>query len=163
MGTVEQPGLKGSVSWTEFMDQIDAQQALIDEARDGQDLAVAYDEHAVHTWAELLVETFLAPPFERMALEWGTDVDGVAWAVQEYGLTTTENPEYPDLGPVLVRAEIDAASDAVLTQLGKRPEHHLHGVSFDGYLPIETLPSAREIEPDTDVLQGEDWELVACD
>jgi hypothetical protein len=140
MNTVEQPEIKGSISWAEFSAQITTQQALIDAYRAEDQTATDFTEHQVHAWSELLVETFLAPSPSRVALEWDLSLEEVAALVESTPLSTHTSEEYPDFGLLLTRSEVDAASAAAL--------------GLEDYTPLPSLPSSRDLDLDRDTLQG---------
>jgi hypothetical protein len=68
--------------------------------------AVDLDTYDVHAWGEALGLFFLEPPLGRVAREWGVPEAEVS----ALGLPTHTSDEYPEAGPLLRRADVDAVS-----------------------------------------------------
>ena len=101
------PEVDGYLPYSEWLAYLTGAQAVMDEARLALSTSVDFDDYATHTWSERLVGGFLRPTPARIASERGWSIDEVeAWIAAE-GLVLEEDPEYPDLGPVLARAEVD--------------------------------------------------------
>lgn len=121
------PPVEGYWTYEAFAASLADQVAVLEAHRATLETAVAFDAvRDVHAWGELLVEEFLHPTPARVALEWGIS-EG---AVRLMGLSAQDNAEYPELGPVYTRAAVDAL-------LRER----------EGWRPIETLDSGRELHP----------------
>ena len=148
MGTVEQIELEGSVSWEEFSAQIETQQALIDASREQDQTATDFTTHEVHAWSEQLVENFLYPSPTRVALEWELGLEAVEALVKSVPLSTHISDEYPDFGLLLTRAEVDSAAAQAL--------------GLEGYTPLATLSSSRDLDLSTDTLQGSSAGVGDC-
>jgi len=148
MNTVEQPELEGSVSWDEFSTQIETQQALIDAAREQDQTATDFTEHEVHAWSEQLVENFLSPSADRVALEWELSLEEVQALVESLPLATHTSEEYPDFGLLLTRSEVDAASAQAL--------------GLEDYTPLATLPSSRDLDLGQDTPAGSLTQVGGC-
>ena len=105
-GTPKNASADGFLTTEEFLAEIDAGQAAIDTARAGLgDTAIDWERYEQHEWAERLTRSYLEPSAERVAAEWGVDVA----EVEVLGLGTHIDEEYPDLGDLLLRADVDAA------------------------------------------------------
>lgn len=122
----ENPTVEGYWSFADFAEAIVEQSALLVAHRATLETAVVFTDPDVHTWGELLVEEFLAPSPERVSIEWGIS----AGAIAGMGLEGHINEEYPSWGPVYRRAAVDGL-------LAER----------EGWRPIETLESGRELTP----------------
>lgn len=122
----ENPTVEGYWSFSAFAEAITEQSVLLDAHRASLSTAVVFTDPDVHTWGELLVEEFLAPSPARVSIEWGIS----AGAIAGMGLEANINEEYPSWGPVYRRAAVDGL-------LADR----------EGWRPIETLESGRELSP----------------
>ena len=148
MGTVEQPELKGSVSWSEFSAQINTQQDLIDGFRDEDQSATNFADTQVHAWSEQLVETFLFPSVARVAQEWQMGEPTVQALIDSRDLTLHTSEEYPEFGPLLYRSEVDELAKTALAD--------------PNYQPLPTLPSSRNLDLRFDVLQDSLGIVTGC-
>lgn len=125
------PPVDGYWTYEAFSEALAEQNTLLAEHRSKLGSLVGFEERDAHTWGELLVEEFLAPTPARVALEWGLPES----AVRALEMSAHENEEYPELGEVYVRAEVDATLEA-----------------REGWRPVATLDSGRALDPHTAVL-----------
>jgi len=136
-------GADGYVTAEVFLAEIDTQTAAIEALRASLDTDVWADPVADHEDGEILTEMWLHAPPGRLAREWYTDEATVQAALDAEGLTTSVNDEYPEVGPVVTRADAERVFDALLPVLAAEPGHPFEGWTGP-YVPVETLPSARE-------------------
>lgn len=135
----------GYLSPEEFVQQLAGAQAVIDEARGGLSEGADFRTEEVHTWGELLAETFLTPSAARVAGEWGVDVATVEALAEEHGLTWSLSEEYPAFPPALVRAEVDEALSEALADIAQRSALDLE--LTDGiFEAVPVSPSARALD-----------------
>ncbi len=142
-GLETNPGVEGYVQAAEFVADVDAQTAVIATLRAGLPTAVYADPVVAHAQGELLTETWLLPSPGRLAREWFVDEARVADALAAAAVPTTTDPEYPEFGALVTRADADRVFAELLPTLVADPAHPLYGKPA-AYTPVETLPSARE-------------------
>jgi len=162
-GDPANPELPGFLPTADFAQAVGVLQARMEARREQVPVPFDWaDQGEVHTWQELLSETFLRPSPARVAREWRVDEGEVGAIVAERGMTLALNEEHPDQGEVLVRAEVDAALAELLPELTARPEHPWYGRDPALWAPVPTLPSARELDPDAAELSGAGLPLPRC-
>lgn len=121
----QNPAVPGSISGARFARALDGLSGELASLRAmNPDVDWAHPE--VHEQGELLAFTFLNPSAERLSREWGRDPDEVRDALT--GLTPAVDAEFPDLGPLYARADVDA----VLAPLWG-----------EGWTPVGVAPSFR--------------------
>lgn len=107
-GTSKNPSADGYLTAEEFLAQVEAGQGAMDTARAALPAtAIQWDEYLQHEWAERLTRSYLEPSAARVAEEWGVDVADV----EALGLRTHLDEEYPELGELYLRADVDAARE----------------------------------------------------
>jgi hypothetical protein len=129
-GVVEQPTVPPHLPHAAFVAALEEMQGLMS----GRRAAIGLDPNGyeAHSWGEQLVQEFNRPSVERVAREWGVAID----EVRSLNLPDEVDPEYPDLGPLLWRRDVDAAA---------------------GGQVLAVLPDPRELDP-ADV----DWDAMAA-
>lgn len=127
------PPVDGHTPYETFADAMAEQAALLADHRQSLATSVDFEDRDVHMWGELLVEAFLHPTVDRVAVEWGVSTTMVAGL----GLPQHTSEEYPEWGPVFARADVDAAL-----------------FSREGWRPVETLDSGRELDEAQVTLAG---------
>ncbi len=127
----------GNLTVEEFRVALDDAQVLIDAERLAQ---VELQESEAHTWGERLAQGFLRPSADRLAREWGVSTDEVAMQAEALGLTRETDPEYPQLGELYSREEIDPHMGDVLEILYDPreldPDVELWDVEMQGWLTV---------------------------
>lgn len=141
MTTVVQPEVAGHLGFEDFAAEVAAQQGLTESFRDDVGGLVDWDTHAVHTWGEVLVEGFLQAPTARLAAEWSVEPGRVEAWMEESGVSSVDNEEYPEWQTVWARGDADAVFAAHRAELPAG--HPLAGSG--GTPPLAVLPSAREL------------------
>jgi hypothetical protein len=141
-----------ALSFDAFREQIVFAQQTLAAEREKLRTSVDFQTYQVHTWAELLVETFLKPSLARVAREWETSEDEVKSIVAAQNLSVHQPEEYLEVigtAPLLRRAEVDAVHEMLVPTLTTRPNSSIFGKDATGYTNLRTLNSSREW-PDTE-------------
>jgi hypothetical protein len=133
-GSAENPSAPGYLDYASFAEKVDAAEAWMAVVR-GEDPVVDYGTYAVHEHAERLTGAFLEPSPDRVAREWGVSVEEVL----AEGLPTHASAEFPNLGPLFDRADVDAA------RMRREP----------GWSPFDAAPSDRELAADRPLVGAE--------
>jgi hypothetical protein len=98
--------IAGFATTADFTREVARHQAILNRYRSSLSTEINYangtEEHA---FAEILYVSFMEPSAERLAAEWGWS----APEVQQYlkGLPTHQHPEFPQLGTLYHRADVD--------------------------------------------------------
>ena len=116
------PLVEGYLAYSDWLAHLQASQAVVDDVRAVVPTAVDFENYAVHTWSERLVGAFLRPTPARVAAERGWSLSETQAWVDAEGLTLVPDPEYPDLGPTLSRAELDEVLAVPIRVLGSERE-----------------------------------------
>lgn len=162
-GNPDNPTSPGHLSYTEFEAQLAAMQAVMDGVRDQTAVPFSWADQAdVHTWQELLTESFLHPSPARVAREWQVSEAEVLELVDARGMELAESEEYPDFGLLLRRDQVDDALSAWLPALVARDDHPWSGLAAETWAPVPTLTSARELDPQATGLSGAGLALPSC-
>jgi len=135
----------GYLSPAQFQEQLDASEEWMEQVRDRSPSPVPWQDPDVHARGELLVETFLAPSPGRLAREWGLTEARVRAGLSDLGLPWHLSDEYPEQGPLLRRADLDARMSVLLPWI--RAEGGQVGEVGGGFEPLDVLDSARELDP----------------
>ncbi len=88
-----------------FNQNIRHKNALLSDARNQLHSDLSYALLQEHHFAELLYISFMEPSAERLALEWNYTLPQTQALLQSY--TTHTHPEYPQLGNLYHRSEVD--------------------------------------------------------
>ena len=132
-GTSENESAPGYLDYAGFIAEVDAAEAWMGVVRGGA--PVLEFAPIVHEHAEWLTLTYLEPSAERVAREWGVSAD----EVRAEGLPVHLNDEYPELGELYTRADVDAA------RARREP----------GWAPLAAPGSDRELDPDRALVGAE--------
>ena len=97
--------LPASISRNQFTSFIDTANRLINEYRKTLSTDITYESPQDHHFAELLTISYLEPSAMRLASEWGISEADVLKKLQ--GLATHTHPEYPFLGALYHRADVE--------------------------------------------------------
>lgn len=138
-GAAENPGVPGYLDYAAFAAEVDVAEAWMERVRAAAPVVDFAAAPAVHEHAERLTLVYLEPSAARVALEWGVPVEEVL----ALGLATHTNPEFPELGDRLARADVDAA----------------RALREPGWAPLDVPASDREAEPGRALLGAE---ALAC-
>lgn len=133
-GTPENPSAPGYLDHAAFLAEVEAAEAWMAEVR-ARPSAVDFATYEVHEWAERVTIGFLEPSAERVAREWGVDVA----EVEALGLDTHVHGEFPEMGDLYDRVDVDAA------RMDREP----------GWAPLDTPASDREADPDRPLVGAE--------
>lgn len=136
-GSPENAGVEGALSFDAFAGEAAAMDAVLAAWRGARATETDWSTYEVHEHGELIALQFLRPPPDRVAREWGVS----RAEVDALGLPSAEDPEHPELGPLLWRADVDAAADL-------------------GWAPLPVPEDFREPDPLLD-LEGADA-LAEC-
>ncbi len=140
IGTPVNPTTRPHLSYLQWRARMAQMQAVLDEHRAGLETSVDFTDRQAHTHGELLVREFLRPTPERMSREWGISGDALAELLAEYDVEYSLDEEYPDRGPVLSRADLDAV--------------YADAIAAPGFQTLPILPDDREAPEDWDALDG---------
>jgi len=136
-----------------FDTQILMQQEIISDHRTEVGGAIDYETYDVHEWSERLIESFLAPSVQRIALEWDRPQSEVMVLLFGAGLQWNADKEYAEADMLFRRDEVD--------RLFAENVSSWYPIEDGTYSVVSVLPSARELSPDQTGLRGEG--LVGCD
>lgn len=137
--------VSGYLSAELFQEQLDRSEQWTQQVREATPSPVPWEDAEVHERGELLAETFLSPSADRLGREWGLPASLVRARLSALGLSWHLSDEYPEQGPLLDRAELDAQMSTLLPWIsaeGGRVEG-----ATEGYVPQTVLDSARELDP----------------
>ena len=141
-GTPVNPTSRPHLSYPEWSARISRMQSLLETHRYDLDTSVDFfDDDRTHTHGELLTREFLYPTPARMQREWGISSEDLSEVLRNNNVSTTLDVEYPERGPVLERADLDAVYAAELAE--------------PGHIPLTILTDDRNAPPLDAVLDGE--------
>jgi hypothetical protein len=142
----------GDLDYAGFAAELDEMESLMATVRSESGTVLDFEDwQQVHTDAERLVEGYLSPTSDRLALEWGVSTEQVAQWMSQHSLETHKSEEYPELGILLEREQIDAAA----------PQLALDVEGLTDFVPIPILYSARDLDLDAVDALGDSWALDA--
>ncbi|UTW63422.1 hypothetical protein KFE98_04480 [bacterium SCSIO 12741] len=116
----------------DFREEVDSFQTALDRYRAGLETAIDYSNKQDHTFMELLYLSFEEPSAYRLAQEWGMTEQEVKNKLA--GLTSHKHGEFPQLGDVYSRKDVDPLAPFPATPV---PESSREFSAYEPNWPVD--------------------------